>query len=79
MSERQIRSTESPVRTLPEHMDDASVRYAIDGAVAWAAMAFSRALVEERRRTGDPLFDRLLAVQRELTELRDAWAVGRGG
>jgi len=65
--------TKSFTPAIPEHLDDCSVDYALEGAIAWAAMAVSRALVEERRGAGDVLFDRLLALQRELTELRNDW------
>jgi len=59
--------------TATEHADNGSVRYALEGAVVWAALAFSRALVDERHGPGDPRYDRLLDIQRELTELRDDW------
>jgi len=77
--ERPGQPTKSIVPTIPEYVDDASVRYALDGAVAWSAMALSRALVEERRGVGDARFDRLRAIQRELTELRDEWGESEAG
>ena len=60
--------------TIPEHIDDGRVRYALDGAVVWAALAMSRALVDEQLRPGDPRFDRLVAVQRELAGIREQWS-----
>ena len=52
----------------------ACVRYALDGAVVWAALALSRALVDEQLRPGDARFDRLVAVQRELIGIREEWS-----
>ena len=60
-------------------LDDGSVRYALDGAVIWGAMAVSRALVDEDRDRGDALLDRLLAIQRALMELRSDWMAPESG
>lgn len=60
-------------RTIAELVDDDSVGYALHGAVAWGALAISRALMNEERRAGDPLYDRLLSVQADLTRLRKDW------
>jgi hypothetical protein len=59
--------------TIPEHIDDGCVRYALDGAVVWTALAMSRALVDGQLRPGDAGFDRLVAIQRELSEIREDW------
>jgi hypothetical protein len=50
------------------------VRYALDGAVVWTALAMSRALVDEELRPGDARFGRLVMIQRELVEIREDWA-----
>jgi hypothetical protein len=60
--------------TIPEHIDDGCVRYALDGAVVWTALAMSRALVDEQLRPGDARFRRLVTIQRELVEIREDWA-----
>jgi hypothetical protein len=59
--------------TIPEHIDDGRVRYALDGGVVWATLAMSRALVDERSRPGDARVDRLVAVQRDLMAIREEW------
>lgn len=64
---------QSTAWAIPEHIDDGCVRYALDGAVVWAALAISRALVDEQLRPGDARFDRLTSIQGELTQLREEW------
>lgn len=53
--------------------DDYTVTYALRGAVAWGSLAMSRALLDEGRAHGDPMLDRLMHVQAELTKLRKDW------
>lgn len=73
------RQPDDETTTTDVQLDDGSVGYALDGAVIWSAMAVSRALVNEDRDRGDALLDRLLAVQRALTELRSEWRTGGSG
>jgi hypothetical protein len=61
--------------TIPEYIDDGCVRYALEGAVVWSALALARALVDEELQPGDARFDRLVAIQRELIELREEWVL----
>ncbi len=60
--------------TIPEHIDDGAVRYALEGAVVWSALALARALADEELRPGEARFDRLVAIQRDLIELREEWS-----
>jgi hypothetical protein len=62
--------------TVAELVDDDSVDYALHGAVAWGALAISRALMVDGRRAGDPFYDQLLEAQRQLTMLKKDWPRG---
>ncbi|HEY1592911.1 MAG TPA: hypothetical protein VGF81_14040 [Solirubrobacteraceae bacterium] len=74
---REVRSTatvDTSSWTIPEQIDDGCVRYAVEGAVVCSALALARALVDEELRPGDARCDRLVAIQRELIELRENWS-----
>lgn len=63
----------STASAIPDLGDDGSVRYALEGAVIWTALAMARALSDEHLWPGDAGFDRLAAMQSQLTKLRDQW------